>query len=96
LRIRRSDARHVPFRLRGRDARRGNQNHCGNDGGDLTSHVDLHFNFLKIAGPLKRPEPTDAFAFGSRVNMWVKLRFDIGSNLKDPFDSAEQSARHAP
>jgi hypothetical protein len=27
--------------------------------------------------------------------MWVKLRFDIGSNAKDLFDSAEQSARHA-
>jgi hypothetical protein len=99
LRIRRlptGDARRVPLRLRGRNARRGNQSHCGNDGGDLTSHVDLHFNFLKIAGPLKRPDRTDAFAFGSRVNMWVKLRFDIGSNAKDLFDSAEQSARHAP
>jgi hypothetical protein len=28
--------------------------------------------------------------------MWVKLRFDIGSNAKDLFDSAEQSARHTP
>jgi hypothetical protein len=28
--------------------------------------------------------------------MWVKLRFDIGSSVKDLFDSAEQSARHAP
>ena len=28
--------------------------------------------------------------------MWVELRFDIGSLMKDPFESAEQSARQAP
>jgi hypothetical protein len=28
--------------------------------------------------------------------MWVKLQFDIGSVVKDPFESAEQSAHHTP
>src|SRR5262249_26580637 len=48
LRIRRlpliGGARHVALRLRGRNARRGNQKHLGNDGRGLTSHVHLPFH----------------------------------------------------
>jgi hypothetical protein len=91
-----SDMSDVPGGLRGRNARRSNQNGGGNDRTDLTSHFESPLPFAKTAGPLEAAGPSRCIAFGSPVNMWVRLEFYIAGIAKDPFDSAKQSARRAP